>query len=109
MKSTDNGASWTDISAGLPNSGYEAIISDGANLYTAPSAPYGGDYPQAHGPWYTLPPTGSTWAGYNNQQPCDSSNNVCNGPVMMARDSTTNIIYSVNWLGGVWKLAAPPP
>jgi len=105
MKSTNNGASWTDFSTGLPDAGYEAIISDGANFYTAPSFPIGGDNGQAHGPWYSVPITGSTWSGYNIQQTCDSSNHVCNGPVMMARDATGGVIYAVNWLGGVWKLA----
>jgi len=108
MKSTDNGASWTDFSAGLPNAGYETLISDGASFYTAPSYPTGGDYNQAHGPWYTVSVTGSIWAGYNSQQTCDSSNNVCDGPVMMAYDGANNMTYSVNWLGGVWKLSTPP-
>ena len=108
MKSTDNGASWTDFSAGLPFGSYETIMSDGTHFYTAPSFPDGGDYGQAHGPWYTVALTGSTWTAYNSQQTCDSSNSVCNGPVMMARDAANNILYSVNWLGGFWKLAAPP-
>jgi photosystem II stability/assembly factor-like uncharacterized protein len=107
MKSTDNGASWTEFSAGLPNAGYETLSSDGANLYTAPSYPTGGDYDQAHGPWYTVSITGTTWVRYNNQQTCDSSNNVCDGPVMMARDPAGSAIYAANWLGGLWKLTAP--
>jgi hypothetical protein len=109
MKSVDNGASWTDFSAGLPPfATFETVASDGANLYTAPSYPFSGDYAQAHGPWYTVPAAGSTWVSYNDQQTCDNSNNICNGPVMMARDATHNTLYSVNWLGGVWKLMTPP-
>src|SRR5579859_1197053 len=106
MKSTDNGASWTDFSAGLPFASYETVMSDGTHFFTAPSFPDGGDNGQAHGPWYTVALTGSTWAAYSSQQTCDSSNSVCNGPVMMARDAANNILYSVNWLGGLWKLTA---
>ncbi len=106
LKSTDNGATWTNISSGLPYAWFETVIGDGANLYTAPSFPTGGDYGSAHGPWYTVPISGGNWTAYNAQQTCDTSNSVCNGPVMMARDSTNNILYSVNWLGGLWKLSS---
>jgi hypothetical protein len=102
--SKDEGLTWTD-SAGLVGSDYyETVVSDGTNLYTAPSFPI----PKyVDGPWYYLPLNGGTsWKPYRSPDPCYQGN--CNGPIMGAYDSVNHISYAVNWLGGVWKLQAKP-
>jgi hypothetical protein len=99
--SRDNGINWTDP-PGLSHNYYETVVSDGTNVYTAPSYPV----PQyVDGPWYYMPITGTSWKPYNNQHTC--ANGICNGMVMGAYDSVDHIAYSVNWLGGVWKHSDP--
>jgi hypothetical protein len=97
-KSSDNGVTWTDITSGLPDHTYETVVSDGTNLYTAPSFPIQNN---VDGPWYYRPIAGGTWQPYGSQHTCYNGN--CNGPVMGAYDPVNHIAYAVNWLGGVWK------
>jgi hypothetical protein len=98
--STDDAKTWTDP-PGLSDNYFETVVSDGTNLFTAPS------YPVAQyvdGPWYYLPLKGyAYWRPYNSQHTCSMGN--CNGPVMGAYDPALHISYTVNWLGGVWKHA----
>jgi len=96
--STDGGATWSDITSGLPYAYYETVVTDGTNLYTAPSFP---EQSYINGPWYSRPLAGGTWKAYNAQTTC--YNGQCNGPVMGAYDAVNHIAYSVNWLGGVWR------
>ena len=106
LRSGDDGVTWQSFNTGLPYAGYDTVFGDGTHLYTAPSFPDGGDNPQAHGPWFTVPETGGTWTPYSTQTPCN--NNICNGPVQMAIDPQ-GTIYSVNWHAGAWKLATGVP
>jgi photosystem II stability/assembly factor-like uncharacterized protein len=111
LQSSDNGATWQDITAGLPYAYFETILSDGTTLFTAPSFPLLGDNGSAHGPWYARPLAGtSNWAPYSTQTPCDPAG-YCNGPVQGAYDPLNHILYSANWNGGLWKLqtGAPAP
>lgn len=113
IRSTDNGNTWTDIGSGLPGAYFGALPTDGTYLYTAPAFPDGGDNPQSHGPWYAWKLDGSfsSWQTYNNgtQSPCDTNTNVCNGPNVFSLDSTNGIMYTGNFLAGVWKLSTGGP
>lgn len=111
LRSIDNGTTWTDITSGLPFAYYETILSDGTNMWTAPSFPTLAG--QSALPWYTRPLNGAgTWHAYSTQTACDPNGN-CNGPVMGAYDQIGHIVYSANWTGGVWQLqvggSAPTP
>ena len=76
--------------------------------YTAPGFPVYENYPQATGPWYAFTESGGTsWHAYNSQTPC--AQGYCNGPVMTAYDPLHHLIYSANFLGGIWQLPLPPP
>jgi hypothetical protein len=105
--STDEGVTWTDISAGLPYAYYSSIATDGTYLYTAPSFPIGTSY--VNGPWYRRPIAGGSWTAMTNSpNTCRTYNGTtnCNGPVMSAFDATNKIAYTANWNGGLWKLVA---
>jgi hypothetical protein len=99
--SKDNGLTWID-SPGLSYNYYETVVSDGTNIYTAPSYPV----PQyVDGPWYYMPIAGGTsWKPYNTQHTC--AKGICNGIVMGASDTVHHTAYAVNFLGGVWKCQA---
>src|SRR5258708_1800069 len=102
LKSTDTGSTWQDITTGLPYGYYDAIRGDGINLYTWPSFPTGAN--NGDGSSYTLPEDGSrpAWQLLNSQKTC--SNSFCNGPASMAYDPVNHLLYSANWLAGVWRL-----
>jgi hypothetical protein len=106
VRSTDGGATWQDITSGLPYAAYESIVGDGTTLYTAPSFPDLGTNTQANGPWYAFTESGGTsWQPYSSQTPC--SNGICNGPVMAASDPVHHRIYTANWNAGLWLLPQP--
>lgn len=104
LRSTDNGNTWQQVNTGLPFGYYDAVVSDGANLWTVPSGPTLGDNGSAHVAWATMPLMGTSWTPYSAQQPCDPNGGYCNGPVMGAYDASSGDVWSVNWNGGVWKL-----
>lgn len=98
-RSTDNGATWQQVTSGLPYSWYMGICGDGTNLFTSPSA--------SGQPFYTSPETnGLTWAAYSGGAQTFSSE-----PFEMFYDSTNHIMYSASWGAGLLalNLAVPEP
>jgi hypothetical protein len=91
MRSTDNGATWTSIG---PGGGYNGIVGDGKNLYTA----------KCFGPTAILmsPETdGLTWTDSSSQQ-------FNQGPFEMAYDAVNGIVYNAGWGAGMWALKVGP-
>ncbi|HEV8245546.1 MAG TPA: hypothetical protein VGP93_07250 [Polyangiaceae bacterium] len=87
MKSTDNGATWSNAGPGST----WAVYGDGDTLYT------GGSF-GANQSFQVSPETdGASWGDYNAQKFPD-------GPYEMAYDTTNGILYSSNWTSGVWAL-----
>jgi hypothetical protein len=97
-RSTDNGATWTQLGGGLQYAYYLSMVSDGKNLYTAPSCACGGaPYNQSY---FTSPESdGLKWTAYQG-----GGQKVGNGPYRMRFDKVNRIIYSANWDSGVWAL-----
>jgi hypothetical protein len=96
QRSTDNGATWTDLKAPGECTG---VWGDGNYLYTAPA------YAQGMQPFFTSPETdGLTWSAYKGgTQKFDGS-----GPFEMAFDSLNGILYASMWFQGVWALKVTP-
>ena len=73
-----------------------SVMGDGNFIYTA----FGNTGASSVGPvkYYFSPESdGTMWLPYNNQT-------FLNGPINMVFDPQYGILYSSNWLGGVWKL-----
>jgi hypothetical protein len=104
VTSTDTGATWTDISSGLVYAGYQAIADDGTTLYTAPSGPDAGTNSQDTGV-FTMPVGGSSWTRMSDPT-CTGA--TCNGPAQAAYDPVHHLVYTANWLAGVWSLDLGP-
>lgn len=100
-RSGDNGATWSNITSGLPGGYYSAVASDGVNLYTAPSFPSAGGY--NNGQWYVRPVSGGTWTPIAESVACYRGQ--CNGPRQTVRVGTA--IFTSNYSGGVWRLTPP--
>jgi photosystem II stability/assembly factor-like uncharacterized protein len=84
IRSMDNGATWTDLA---PSNGYQSVIGDGTNLYTAISI----------GPaqFLTAPESNDTnWTNLGSQMFAD-------GPFEMATDSAHGIMYADMLSAGV--------
>jgi hypothetical protein len=100
LRSTNNGASWTRVGPANTPDGYMSVIGDGVRLYTQRANT--GNAISAPLPYYTsLESDGVTWVPYNGQT-------FTNGPGHMAFDPTNRILYSSNWMAGVWKLSVGP-
>jgi hypothetical protein len=87
MRSTDNGATWSLVG---PGGGYNGIVGDGKNLYTA----------KCFGPTAILmsPETdGTKWTDTSSQQ-------FAQGPFEMAFDSVNGIVYNASWGAGMWAM-----
>lgn len=109
LRSTDGGATWAnnDGSGSLGFVSLQAIASDGTNMYTLASFPTFGDNPPANQPWFTKPLLASDsapWVSYGSTTVDPSGYH--NGPVGATYDPYNRTIYTANWNGGVWKLAA---
>lgn len=91
LRSTDNGASWQQMTSALPNyNGYFSVVGDGQNLYTAPG--------WQSGPLFTSPEiSGITWTAV-------SGHTFATGPYESAFDKVNNIMYMSCWSDGVWAL-----
>jgi hypothetical protein len=88
MRSIDDGVTW-DTTIG-PYAGFNSVIGDGTNLYTAP----------VFGPAIiTASETdGKTWKDY------PGGPKVSGGPFEMAFDEANGIVYAGMWSAGVWAL-----
>ena len=86
-RSTDNGASWTQIKTGLDYSWYMGVAGDGTNIYIGPNGP--------DRPMFVSPETdGLTWKPYQG-----GTQTFPQEPFEMAYDSANGIMYSANWAG----------
>lgn len=98
IRSTDNGQTWTSLS-NIGTFFYYGVWNDGVELYTQGSfASSGGSgidpsqflvSPVSNGTTYTNFPSGQTFL---------------NGPYDMRWDSTNGILYSAQWVAGLWAL-----
>lgn len=87
VRSTDNGLTWKQVTAGLDYSWYMGVAGDGNNIYLAGT---GGNRP-----FFVSPETdGTTWTAYQGGKQTVSSD-----PFEMFYDSANGIMYSANWEG----------
>jgi hypothetical protein len=109
MRSTDNGVSWEQLKSGTTYAAYYSVIGDGNFLYTSKSCPCNGDPDAAPGEFadpYLVSPErdGLNWTKYEG-----GAQKFLNGPYTMAFDPIHRIIYSANWVAGVWALKVKEP
>ena len=92
VRSTDNGASWQQLTKGLVYSWYTGLCGDGTSLYTGCS--------NEGQPFFTSPEKdGLTWTPYMGGVQRFSA-----APFEMHHDATNHIIYSANWSEGLLAL-----
>lgn len=107
LVSADNGATWSDISTGLPGSFLGTVVTDGTNIYTAPSFPIA-SYQDT--PWYYTTLGGTSWSTYpigaQHYGYADPFGNGIqyNGPGCGFYDPATKICYATHLLAGVWRI-----
>jgi zinc transporter ZupT/photosystem II stability/assembly factor-like uncharacterized protein len=99
LRSTDSGLSWVPVGPPNTRDGYNAVIGDGTQLWAqAANAPTSTVTPQP--PYFTsLEADGTAWSPY---RPGDTAPK--DGPLSMVFDPVNRILYSSNWLAGVWRL-----
>lgn len=86
-RSTDNGATWEQVTQGLTYSWYMGICGDGKNLYTACS--------NKDQPFFVSPENdGRTWKPLNDQK-------FSAAPFEMAYDPVHKILYAASWEEGL--------
>jgi 6-phosphogluconolactonase (cycloisomerase 2 family) len=103
MRSTDNGKTWQELKSALPSSSYFVVQGDGNNLYTAPSCACGGGI--INQPYFTSPEDdGLTWTAYQA-----GAQSFGNGPYRMSFDRADRVVYSANWVSGIWALRVIDP
>jgi photosystem II stability/assembly factor-like uncharacterized protein len=97
-RSTDQGVTWAQIKNGLSYAYYLGMVGDGKNIYTLQSFPdAGANYNQ---PYVTsLETDGTTWTPYQG-----GAQKFKDGPYRIRFDKVNRIIYSANWVAGVWAL-----
>ena len=96
LRSTDDGLTWHDAGAPVNQDGYMGIVGDGRLMCTATANTGRSTTGPVH--YYCSPETsGTVWTPYNTQT-------FANGPMSMIFDAKNGVIYSSNWLAGVWKL-----
>jgi hypothetical protein len=105
QRSTDNGTTWQQIS-NLGYAYYYTVQGDGNYLYTMNSfADNGAKYNK---PYYSSPESdGTHWAAYNPLG--TGAQNFDNGPFTMEFDKVNRIMYSANWVAGLWALKVIDP
>jgi hypothetical protein len=98
IRSTDKGATWEVLKAGLPEAEYAGIVGDGERLYTTTGCACDGS--PFDNPYFTVPEKDAVpWAPYGG-----AAQKFDNGPRVMAFDGARDVIYSANWDEGVWAL-----
>jgi len=108
FRSTDNGYTWVNVGTGLSGGYFQAVASDGVNMFTAAAFPTNGD--NGDHPWLSkavLASAGTAWTTFGPAPM--SAEGQRNGPVQAAFDTVTGVIYTANWRGGVWRLQGTPP
>jgi len=96
VRSTDNGASWQQITKGLVYSWYIGICGDGNTLYTGCT--------NANEPFFTSPESdGLTWTAFQG-----GSQKFSAEPFEMFYDPKNHILYSASWHEGLLALKIPP-
>lgn len=86
-RSTDNGATWTQVKTGLDYSWYMGVSGDGEYLYIGNTG--------ENRPFFVSPESdGLTWSAYQGGKQTFHSS-----PFEMFFDSTNGILYSANWEG----------
>jgi hypothetical protein len=104
VRSHDNGVTWEQVTAGLPNFYYYSIVGDGVTLYTQLSNT-GDNAGQGPQPYMTAPEaTGNSWTPYQG-----GSQKFNDGPYVMNYDAANGIMYSANWRTGIWALKVIKP
>jgi hypothetical protein len=100
LRSTNDGVSFTQV--GFQGSGsYYGIVGDGTRLWGQPAST-GGNPADPLPPIFTSPETdGMTWTPYRPDLVFPE-----NGPMAMAFDAANGIVYSSNWMAGVWRYKA---
>lgn len=103
VRSTDNGATWSQISSGLGYAYYYTVQGDGNTLYTMKSF---ADNGAKYGVPYSVSPEsdGRTWTAYQG-----GAQKFDNGPFTMHFDKVNRIMYSANWNAGIWALKVLNP
>jgi photosystem II stability/assembly factor-like uncharacterized protein len=101
VRSTDNGASWQQITNGLVYSWYMGICGDGTRLFTSCS--------NDNEPFFVSPESdGLTWTAYKG-----GAQTFTGEAFEMDYDSTHHIMYSASWGAGLLALndaaASPEP
>lgn len=102
LRGTNGGKDWTTVGPSTPD-GYYQVIGDGNLLYASPANT--GASTTGPQPYFTSPESdGMTWSAYDGgKQTFDA------GPFTMRLDSVNGILYSANWLTGLWALKIPKP
>jgi photosystem II stability/assembly factor-like uncharacterized protein len=104
VRSHDNGATWEQVKDGLSYFYYYTVYGDGDTLYTQLSYT-GSNAGQGPQPYMTAPEaTGGPWTPYQK-----GAQKFSDGPFMMRYDAVNQIMYSANWLGGLWALKVIKP
>jgi photosystem II stability/assembly factor-like uncharacterized protein len=104
VRSHDNGITWEQVSAGLPNFYYYSVVGDGTTLYTQLSNT-GDNAGKGQQPYMTAPETsGGPWTPYRG-----GAQKFNNGPYVMSYDAANGILYSANWRTGIWALKVIKP
>lgn len=92
LRSADDGRTWKAVGPAVGTGSYYTVIGDGHFLYAATAHSFAPTHFI-----YSPESRGRKWSHYGHQTFAD-------GPFSMAYDRINHIVYSSNWLGGVWKL-----
>lgn len=96
MSSTDNGATWTNLTS-MPGNGYLGIIGDGNYLYAAP------DNAGSSAPAYYSPMSnGNKWTVFGSQQ-------FTQGAFGWDCDTVNGIVYNASQGAGLWAMKVNRP
>jgi hypothetical protein len=103
LRSTDNGVHWTQCSNGVAYAYYYTVQGDGTNLYTMKS--YASSGSMYNDPYLTSKESdGLTWTAYQG-----GAQKFGLGPFTMHFDKVNRIMYSANWVVGLWALKVIDP
>ncbi len=102
MYSSNNGASWTQLTTGSQNYQHYCVVGDGSTLYTQLSYAGTGGL-NGTGNSYPFQTTSEdspgTWTNYQS-----GAQVFANGPYMMQFVPSQDILYAACWSAGLWAL-----